>query len=379
MSSPSVSLTRSVATLSRIWRIGRFFGAPIFVTPSWLLGAVVLILAYAPVAQREGMQGGVAGSYVVAVAVVVLLFASVLAHEMGHAFVARRMGVGVRAMTLWLLGGYTEMTSQPRNPRADLAISLAGPCVSFTLGISAAMVVALLKPETVGGQLAGQLALSNLVIALFNMLPGLPLDGGVALRALVWRGSGDRHQGTVVAGQIGRVIAVLILGIGLATGLHSDSGLGLAMLFGAIGFSTFFWFTASQAVHAGRKAHHAQALTLNTVMRRPLVVAEHMSLARAFERWAETSADVIVTADSNGKPTGLMSIQAALAVPAARRWQVPVRAVAHTLPPVSTLDVGLSGEALLQAVERSGAAEMVVLDGDQIVGVLAADDIMRSL
>src|SRR5262249_49475791 len=144
----------------------------------------------------------------------VFLLISVLLHELGHAVVARRQGIGVKAITLELLGGYTEMAGDSPSPRADALVSLVGPAVSAGLG-AAGLGLQWLFPRGVADQLAFQVAWSNLIVAAFNVLPGLPLDGGRALRALVWKITGDRVVATTVAGWFGRLVALATVGVAI--------------------------------------------------------------------------------------------------------------------------------------------------------------------
>src|SRR5262249_28822079 len=151
------------------------------------------------------------GRYAFAVGFALCLLLSVLLHEIGHAVVARHYGIPVRAITLEVLGGYTEMESDSPHARADLAVSTIGPIVSAVLGVGPLAASIALPKETVISQLAFQLAWSNLAVAIFNALPGLPLDGGRALRAVVWGITGNKHMGTTVAAWSGRVLAVGLL------------------------------------------------------------------------------------------------------------------------------------------------------------------------
>src|SRR5262245_15782341 len=181
-------------------RLGRVFGVPVYLRWSWLLLAVVVVVLYAGVLTTMLPELNAAGRYAFAVGFVLCLLLSVLLHEVGHAVVARHYGIRVRAITLEVLGGYTEMESDSPHPRADLAVSLIGPVVSGVLGAAALGAYVGLPPGGVLSQLAFQLAWSNLIVAVFNALPGLPLDGGRAVRALVWGLTGNRHTGTSVPG-----------------------------------------------------------------------------------------------------------------------------------------------------------------------------------
>src|SRR3954453_16798594 len=146
-------------------------------------------------------------AYAVGLGFVVCLLGSVLLHELGHALTARRYRIGVRGITLELLGGYTEMDRDSPTPRVDALVSLAGPAVSLVLGGIATAAAVALPDRTAAGQIAFQLAASNVLVALFNVLPGLPLDGGRALRAGLWALIKDRNTATEAAAWAGRVLA----------------------------------------------------------------------------------------------------------------------------------------------------------------------------
>ncbi|PSK67434.1 putative zinc metalloprotease Rip3 [Micromonospora sp. MH33] len=192
--------------------LGRIFGVPLRVDASMLLLTVVVTVLYAALARRQ-LDLGHLGGYLVGLGFVVSLLGSVLLHELGHALTARRYGIGVRGITLELLGGYTEMDRDAPSPKVDLLVSLAGPAVSAVLGAGAVAATLALPAGTLAHQFAFQLAVSNVVVAVFNSLPGLPLDGGRALRAAVWAVTRDRHRGTEVAGWIGRAVAVATLAL----------------------------------------------------------------------------------------------------------------------------------------------------------------------
>ncbi|HEV2089422.1 MAG TPA: site-2 protease family protein, partial [Cryptosporangiaceae bacterium] len=231
-------------------RIGRILGVPVYVSAAWLVMAVLLIAIYAPVVQGRLAGISVSRAYLVAAAFVGLLLASVLAHELGHAVTAKRLGIRVRAMTLWMLGGYTELEREPSTPAGEFLVAVAGPAVSLALG-AAGIAAAVVTPA--GGtahELAVQFALSNVLVGVFNLLPGLPLDGGSLVRAGLWRLTGDRHGATIASGWTGRAVAVLVLagGVALST-TRSSTGVLLTIVVGL-----FLWMGASRAIRAGRLA-----------------------------------------------------------------------------------------------------------------------------
>src|SRR5262245_16576604 len=149
------------------FRLGRVLGVPVYINASWLLLAAIVVFLYGPVAEEMLPQLSRTGAYLLAVGFVLCLLLSVLLHELGHALTARGFGIRVRAITLELLGGYTEMETDSPNAKADLSVSLVGPAVSAVLGVSALVVWRTVPDRTIVDQLAFQLAWSNIIVAVF--------------------------------------------------------------------------------------------------------------------------------------------------------------------------------------------------------------------
>lgn len=360
-------------------RLGRIFGVPVYLRYSWLLLAFAVVALYAQVAESMLPQLTTVGQYAVGVGFVLCLLLSVLLHELGHAVVARRFGIGVRAITLELLGGYTEMESDSPRAGVDLLVAIVGPAISGLLGAAALAATFVVPPHTIVYQLAFQLAWSNIIVAVFNALPGLPLDGGRALRAVVWAATGNRHTGSTVAGWIGRLVAVATFGVGAAlTYLGSFSVISFA--FTALVALTM-WQGATIAIAQGRLAARLPRLNLRQLIRPIFAVVSGTPLAEAIRRAAEAGrADAsLAVADATGRVVALVHDQAAAAVPPDRRPWVPVDSVARTLEPGRTLAADLAGEDVIRAVQANPAPTYLVVSGDDVLGVLRTADLARLL
>lgn len=347
--------------------LGRVLGFPIYLRWSVLLLVALVTL----------LSGQVIG-YRVGFGFVVALLVSVLLHELGHALVARRLGIGVRAITLEILGGYTEMARDTPNPRAELLVSLAGPAVSLVIGVAAG-VGAVLLPDGPVRQVTLLVALANLIVAVFNTLPGLPLDGGRALRAMVWWISDDRQRGTVVAARSGQVVAVgtgLAAAVLYATGYITEFGLILLIL---VGFS--LWQGALAALRAAVISDRLPMLDLDRLTRPILAVPTGTPLAEAQRRVAESGPvpPALAVADSGGRLLAVVSADAAEAVPPDRRPWVDVDSVARELSALRSLPAGLRGEQALQFLRAQPAGEYLVTRDQQVIGVLRTADVARLL
>jgi Zn-dependent protease len=309
---------------------------------------------------------------------VVSLLLSVLLHELGHALTARGLGIGVRGITLEILGGYTEMDRDAPNPRAELLVSLAGPAVSLALGM-AFSVGGVLLPDGSARRVVLLVALANLIVAVFNLLPGLPLDGGRALRAAVWWLSGSRPRGTLVAARCGQAVAA---GTGLvavwlyAAGVFSEFGLVLMIL---VGFS--LWQGATGSAHAARVSGRVPLIDVDRLTRPIFAVPTGTPLAEAQRQARESGpADpALAVVDSTGRLVALVHDGAAAAVPDHRRPWVSVDSVARDLSGFGAVPAGLQGEEALDLLRADPSGEYLVTTDGRVVGVLRAADVARLL
>jgi Zn-dependent protease len=236
----------------------RIRGIPLRIHPSWFVILALATLAFQKQYSEQLLGPGAGGSgpgiWLLALATALLLFVSVLLHELGHSFAAIAQGVKVRSITLFLLGGVASIERESSTARGALIVAAAGPLVSLLLAaglIAASHGAAHLSPPL--GVLVSQLGELNLVLGLFNLLPGLPLDGGLILKALVWQWTGSQSRGVQVATATGRLLAYLALGLGSVLVLTKGSAGGLwLMLLG--------WFGLSAARNQGQSQALQQAL-----------------------------------------------------------------------------------------------------------------------
>ena len=232
-------------------RLGRIFGIPVGLDWSLLLIAGLLTLSLAADRFPAEFPGEPTAAYwIVGLVAAGLFFASVLSHEIAHSLVARRYGVEVDGITLWMLGGVAKLGGESPTAGAELRIASAGPATSVGLavlfGLGALAASALGVPGLVGSAL-GWLALINGVLAVFNLIPAAPLDGGRILASLLWFHHGDRHRAAATAAQVGVVFGWLLVALGGAGWL---AGLG----FGGLWTALIGWFLVSAARAEGQMA-----------------------------------------------------------------------------------------------------------------------------
>ncbi|GAB7051994.1 hypothetical protein JCM9534A_71200 [Catenuloplanes indicus JCM 9534] len=358
--------------------VGRVFGVPVHLNASMLLLAVAVTVIYGEFV-RGALDLSRPAGYAVGLGFVVCLLGSVLLHELGHALTARRFGIGVRGITLELLGGYTEMDRDAPRPRVDLAVSLAGPAVSLVLGVLATAATLLLRDGTLADQVAFQLAVSNLVVAVFNSLPGLPLDGGRALRAAIWAVHGDRHTATEIAGWSGRGLAGLT-----AAGVLVTYLLGWLTVFGVVFMllvTMTLWQGAGQSIRLARMSRRFPMINLSHLARPVFAVPAGTPLAEAQRRGQEAGPGnaALAVADASGRVVALVDGARAAAVPAERRPWVSVDTVARGVEGIPAMSVDLTGEQVVRVVQTHPGAQYLVTAGEDVVGVLHLIDLAEVL
>ncbi len=215
------------------WKVGRLAGIDLSIHPSWLVIAALLTYQLAVLQfPRQFRDWSDAQYWFVAAATSAFFFGSVVAHELSHAIVARRFGLKVEGITLFIFGGATTIDTDSRTPREEALIALAGPAASLVLGGLLVAIGFFIRPPQFGA-LVGWLGLVNVALGVFNLIPGFPMDGGRVLRAFLWRLRGDRLAATHNAAWIGRLFAYVMVGLGVFIALQPggiQAGLWLAFI-----------------------------------------------------------------------------------------------------------------------------------------------------
>jgi Zn-dependent protease len=369
----SAQRARSDARLGII--IARPFGIPVFVSPYWFVVAAVLVVLYSRSNSLPGSVHGSVSRYLVAVAFVVLLYLSVLIHELSHSLVAKQFRLPVRRILLYPLGGFSEIEQEPPTPGKEFLVSAAGPAMSLFLAALGYGVNELFSFRGIPRVLVDRLILANAVVGVFNLLPGLPLDGGRVLRAGLWKVTGKSGYSTVLAAWAGRVIAIGLAGWVLAT---PDGPAGLVNGFGIwlIAVAAFMWMSAGQALRSARVRERLPALQARALARRAIPIPSSLPLAEAIRRADLAQARALVVVDHDAKPIAIVNEGAVIATPEQRRPWIDAGSLARTLDPDMILSADLSGMDLIEAVRRAPASEYLLVEpSGQVYGVLATADL----
>jgi Zn-dependent protease/predicted transcriptional regulator len=310
----------------------------------------------------------------------VLFFLSLLSHELAHAVVARRNGIEVEGIVLWLFGGVAKLLGEADDPATDLRVAGVGPLVSLVLSLgfgALALVLMGLGVEGLPLAVVGWLAVINAVLAVFNLVPAAPLDGGRVLRAIVWWRTGDRTRAAVVAARSGRTFGMLLVALGLAEII-------LVPGFGGLWFMLIGWFIMAAA---GAEEQHAQVTSrldgvrVGDVMSSPVVtVDEQLSVADLIEQyvWATRYSSFPVV-DATGTARGLITLGHVREVPTDQRHLTTVAAAARPLGELVRVDPATPLTEVLAPLSASKERRALVLEDGRLVGLVSTTDLTRAL
>jgi len=359
-------------------RIGRLAGIPIGVQPLWLAIVGLITWSLGAVYYPDRVAGIAPGlAYGLGLLSALLLFASILLHELGHAIVARRHGVEIEEIDLWLLGGVARMKGYPKTAGDELRFALAGPAV--TLAIAAVFgAIAVALPSSAPAALRAVIeyqAFVNAAILVFNLLPAFPLDGGRVARALIWGRIGDLSRATAIAASVGRGFGYGMIALGLLAAAGGGvGGIWLALI-------GFFVILAAKAEEGGLRIRTAFAgREAGRFMSYPAVtVPAGISVAEAVEDYFVRHRYTAFPVLDGGRPVGLIEMGAVEHLPAARRQATSVGQVVIDDPDLLVDEHQDIAELLERpAFQRVGRA-IVVRRGQAAVGILSITDVNRAL
>ncbi len=301
-------------------------GVPVYIGRSWIFVALAITALFGPTVANITPQIGL-GAYAVAAFFAVLLLISVLVHEAAHAVTARRYGFTVQRIVADFWGGHTAYHGEQTKPGAAAAVAFAGPMANAALAG-----VGWLALQTVDTEIVALLLIAftyaNAFVAIFNLLPGLPLDGGFLLEALVWKATGSRGAGTLAAGWVGRALVVALAVYAVVLPLVNGQQPGLYRIIWTVLIGGFLWSGATQAVRSGRSRRRFEAITLASVWRPVTPVPANLSV----ESVPWNQAPLWLVTGEQDEPIGIVDPAALAAVPAGGRSSTPVSAVCVRQP-----------------------------------------------
>lgn len=359
-------------------RVGRVFRIPIVIDTSWLvIFFLIVFFFWADLgdAEARGLIDpiGEAVLWIGALVGAALFFGSVLIHELSHSFIALRRGIPVRQIRLFIFGGVSEIEDEANNPRDEFAMTIAGPLSSFVLAGVFYGVALLLPDRTVFDQLAGRLAWVNLLLGGFNLLPGFPLDGGRVLRSIVWKVTGDYKRATVTAANGGRVVAGLMIAIGVLSVFFRGD-------FGGLWWIVLGWFlyqaSGSALAQLTLKEGLAGVMAAQLMSRTPQAVDGTLTLQEVFDRHFMQHNFSAFPVVQEGRVRGLIALKQLSDQPRDRWNEVRVADIMQVLQPEDAVAPDTPAETLLPRLVGKGQRVVVVEEG-RLVGIISPSDVTR--
>jgi Zn-dependent protease len=358
------------------WRIGAILGIPLFVDSSWFIILLLVTVSYGLEPSWHSAWGNLA--WVMGFALALLLFASVLLHELGHSLAAKFQGIAVNSITLFLFGGIAAIDKESKTPGDALKVAIAGPLVSFGLFIVLTAISQIPALPTPVGVITSSVAQINLVLTLFNLIPGLPLDGGQVLKALVWKVTNSRIKGIRWAARSGQLLGWLAITFGLVMAVfyQAFSGFWIA----AIG-----WFALRNAAGYNQITNLQEAMlaltAADTMARDFRVVDATMSLRQFADTYLldENRAPVYFAA-SDGRYRGLVSIEDMRDIERSQWDTTPLSQIAQPLLDIPSVREGTSLTEAIDQLEEAQRPQITVLTpADAVAGTIDRGDVVRAI
>jgi Zn-dependent protease/CBS domain-containing protein len=360
-------------------RVGNLFGIPFFINFSWFLVLGLVTWDYGNELGFSFPQlGGFA--WVLGLGAALMLFASVLAHELGHSFVAMRQGIPVNSITLFIFGGLASMGEESKTPGDAFWVAIAGPLVSIVLFTLLTLVSLFGGVTGAPAAIVNLIASINLALALFNLLPGLPLDGGNALKAIVWKITGKPYKGLAFASKAGQFLGWVGVGLGLL------SVLGLSNI-GSFWTLIVGWFLLQNAGRSAQAASVQEQLSgltaADAVTPNSPVISAELSLREFANNYVignATNWKKYLVTDAEGKMIGEIAVDAMKTIPTNDWWNVQVKELVQPAEQLVTVAIDMPLLEVVTLLEEKNVQTLAVLkDGAVLTGLLEKDSIIKLL
>ncbi|MCU0541785.1 MAG: site-2 protease family protein [Oscillatoriaceae cyanobacterium Prado104] len=355
-------------------RIGSLFGIPLLIDYSWF---VILALATSEYADSYRLWGP-ALSWSAGLAIALLLFGSVLLHELGHSLAAMSQGIKVNSITLFLFGGIASIDSESKTPGQAFQVAIAGPLVSFGIFLILGLISQVLPPRSLVATIAERVAEINLVLGLFNLIPGLPLDGGQVLKAAIWKITGSRFTGVRWAANIGQILGGLAVAFGLTVSF-------LAGIYGGLWVALIGWFAIRNARAYSRFVSLQEALietkAIDAMSREFRVVDAGLSLREFADRYLlEVNPFPFYVAAANGRDLGLVSIDE-IRLTERSQWEIQtLHNILQPLEKIPTVSEKASLAEVINSMEAHQLPRIIVLSPiGSVVGTVDRGDVVKAL
>jgi Zn-dependent protease/CBS domain-containing protein len=357
--------------------LGRVFGIPLFLDYSWFLIFALLTWLLAAKYYPVEIQGWSTALYWVLGAVTaILLFVSVLLHELSHSVVAMQYKINVRQITLFIFGGVSDIAGEPTRPSAEFWIAIAGPFMSFAIAIVSYLIMLVVQGSPPLYALMKYMAFINVALGVFNLIPGFPLDGGRVLRSIIWAISHNASKATSIAATVGRVFAWILIIVG---GLEIFGG----QLINGLWIAFIGWFLESAAVQQSRQQVFHDMMQGHLVdeatQRDMTTVPSDTTIQNLVDHHILGTGRRAFIVEHNGEKVGLLTLHAVREIPRDKWTTTTVHELMIPEPKVKTVDAKLPLWDAIMKMDQDGVNQMPVLQDGKIVGILSRESTITFL
>lgn len=355
------------------WRIGSLFEIPLFIDPLWfvVLGISTLNfgLAYT--------QWGTVLAWSAGLVMALLLFGSVLLHELGHSLVARSQGIKVNSITLFFFGGIASIEEESKTPGQAFQVAIAGPTVSIAVFVLLTLLSLTLPVSSPASVMAADLAKINLVVALFNLIPGLPLDGGQVLKAAVWKITGNRFQAVHWAARAGQILGYSAIAVGIAVDWFTGE------LLNGLWIVLVGWFGIRNASAYERVTTLQEALlelvAADAMNREFRVVDADQTLRQFADLYLLDVAPQVYFAASDGRYRGMVSVDDLRSVERSQWETQTLQSIVHPLTEIPTVVESNSLVEVINQMDQQLPRISVLSPAGAVSGLIDRGDIVRAV
>ncbi|MEJ1931035.1 site-2 protease family protein [Nostoc sp. NIES-2111] len=356
------------------WKIGSLFGIPLFLDPLWFVILGLATLNFGVAYQEWGSVTAWSAGLIMAL----LLFGSVLLHELGHSLAARSQGIKVNSITLFLFGGIAAIEEESKTPGKAFQVAIAGPLVSIGLFLLLRIASSVIPDTSPVSMMVDDLARINLVVALFNLIPGLPLDGGQVLKAALWKITGDRFQAVHWAAKAGQILGYSAIALGFAVDFFTRelvTGLWIALL---------GWFAVRNANTYDRVTTLQETLlkvTAADAMTRDFRVIDADQTLRSFaDTYLLAATPEVYFAASDGRYRGMVAIEDLRLVERSAWETQTLHSIAHPLTEIPSVTESTAIAEVIKKLENEQLPRITVLTpAGAVAGIIDRGDIVKAL
>jgi Zn-dependent protease/predicted transcriptional regulator len=359
------------------WKIGRISGIDLKIDSSWIIIFLLFTFSLAAFYFPQSFKVSNQGFYwLLGVFTSLLVFASVLFHELAHSLIAKRQGEKVEDITLFILGGVARITEEPEKPQKEFYMALVGPLASFFLAIVFLLVSFIFTPALKPLRVSfAYLAYINVVLGAFNLLPGFPMDGGRVLRAIIWRITGDLKKATRIASSVGQFIAFLMIFWGIFMFFKGNIGGLWLVLIG--------WFIHSASIQGYSQVllkESLQGLKASDLMSKDFVAIEpDLPVEKLIHDFVLKKRERVFLVKKDDEFVGLVCLEDVKKFPRERWPELKVADIMTPKEKVISVSTEATGDEVLSSLASLDINQVPVLDAGRVVGIICRNDLLKTL